>query len=76
MVGCGYDINEERKNRFNKDIAVKEIKILDFGVLLWAASVLKKEKEEYGGNTQAEDNEYCNNRCNFSGCIRRARWRF
>ena len=37
---------------------MKEIKILDFGVLLWAASVLKKEKEEYGGHTQAEDNEY------------------
>lgn len=55
-IGCGYEINEERKNRFNKDIALKEIKILDYGVLLWAASVLKKEKEDTGGHTQAEDN--------------------
>lgn len=56
---CGYDISEERKNRFNKDIALKEIKILDYGTLLWAASTLKKEKEDTGGHTLAEDNEYC-----------------
>lgn len=42
MVGCGYDISEDRKNRFNKEIALKELKVLDYGVLLWAASVLKK----------------------------------
>jgi hypothetical protein len=55
-VACGYDFNEERKNRLNKEIALKEIKTLDYTTLLWAASSLKKEKEDTGGHTQAEDN--------------------
>lgn len=42
----GIHISEERKDRINKDINIKEIRILDFTVLLNTASTLKKERDE------------------------------
>lgn len=55
-VDCGYDVSEDRKDRLNKELAVKEIRTLDQAVLFWCASVLKKEKEEATGNGEAQTN--------------------
>ena len=42
----GVPVSEERKDKINKDIFNKEVRILDFTVLLNTAAALKKEKEE------------------------------
>ncbi len=41
-----------------KELANKEIRILDFNVLAKYASMLKREKEENSKLETAEDNEY------------------
>lgn len=45
-IDLGVPVSEERKDRINKDIFNKEVRILDFTVLLNTAAMLKKEKEE------------------------------
>jgi hypothetical protein len=40
----GIPVSEDRKDKVNKDIFNKEVRILDFTVLLNTAAALKKEK--------------------------------
>ena len=40
----GIPISEDRKDKINKDIANKEIRVLDFNVLVNHAAMLKKER--------------------------------
>ena len=42
---AGFKMSEERKEKLNKDILAKEIKILDLNSLYWAATALKRERE-------------------------------
>lgn len=42
----GFKLSEERKTKLNKDILAKQIKILDLNSLYWAATTLKKERED------------------------------
>jgi hypothetical protein len=42
----GVPISDERKDRINKELLNKEVRVLDFTVLLNNAAMLKKEKEE------------------------------
>jgi hypothetical protein len=41
----GVPISDERKDRINKELLNKEVRVLDFTVLLNNAAMLKKEKE-------------------------------
>jgi hypothetical protein len=54
----GVPVSEERKDKVNKDIFNKEVRILDFTVLLNTAASLKKEKEENYRGEVPEENEY------------------
>jgi hypothetical protein len=52
----GIPISEERKDKINKEIANKEIRILDFTVLVNHAAALKKEREENHRGEIPEEN--------------------
>ena len=54
----GIPVSEKRKDAINKDIANKEIRILDLPVLLNTAASLKREKEDDNKGESSEDNEY------------------
>ena len=56
----GLTVSEERKDKINKDINNKEIRILNFQVLLNTTASLKKEKEENYRGQVPEENEYRN----------------
>jgi hypothetical protein len=45
-LDLGVPISDERKDRINKELLNKEVRVLDFTVLLNNAAMLKKEKEE------------------------------
>lgn len=53
-----YDFKDDRKDQINKEIANKEIRVLDMNVLLNYASQIKKEREDSNRTDFAEDNEY------------------
>lgn len=55
----GVPISDERKDRINKELLNKEVRVLDFTVLLNNAAMLKKEKEENYRGEIPEENEYC-----------------
>ena len=56
----GLTVSDERKDKINKDINNKEIRILNFQVLLNTTASLKKEKEENYRGQVPEENEYRN----------------
>jgi hypothetical protein len=55
---CGFKIPEERKAKLNKEILAKEIKILDLNSLFWAATTLKREREDNIHYNNPENSEY------------------
>lgn len=69
---CGWKVTEARRKQFTKEIAEREIRLLELPELYWAASCLKKEKEERESIKIAEDNEFRTDFQKFSGCLRGA----
>ena len=55
---AGFKLDENRKDKLNRDILAKEIKILDLHSLYWAASTLKREREDSNYNNNPENSEY------------------
>lgn len=55
-LAIGITISEERRDKIIKELSVKEIKILDFTVLLNTSAILKREREENSKGEVAEEN--------------------
>lgn len=53
-----YEFKDDRKDQINKEIAHKEIRVLDMNVLLNYAAQIKKEREDNSKTDFAEDSEY------------------
>ena len=58
-AGIGINVSEKKKDAINKDLANKEIRVLDLHVTLNIAAQLKKEREENNREEGSDDNEYC-----------------
>lgn len=56
ILAIGLTIDQDKKDEINKEIATKEIRVLDINVLLNQAAALKKEKEQNNYGEIAEEN--------------------
>ena len=46
--GIGLTVSQEKKDQINRQIANKEIRILDINIVLNQAAALKKERDDNG----------------------------
>ena len=73
-AAVGFPINQEKRDEINREIATKEIRILDINVIMTMAAQLKKDMQESGQGVVSEENEYSKYFVLRSGCVCGVGW--